>query len=92
MTSLATNGLSVTYDGRSTVTVSKRNVSEDEFNDTLSQARTVLSQFDRSKPGSDWGCEGVGYLAQQDLGIVEVHRSGVGPRKFRQGLAGKAVV
>ena len=84
MASLVLNGLTVTYDGRSVVTVYQRGVSGNDFDRVLSAAYSVRGCFARSKPGSDWGCDGIGYQAQRQIGEIKIHRSGVGPRKFKQ--------
>lgn len=69
------------------VTVSKNGVSPENFDKELSNAHNILRYFHPSKAGSTWGCDGVGYALQKALGVVEVHKSGVGPMKFQQGMA-----
>ena len=61
--------------------------SVDGFDDSLHMAHHVLSHFSRSKPGTTWGCDGVGYGIQKAAGHVLVNKSGVGPRKYEEGLA-----
>ena len=74
----------ITYDGRSTVTASVRVVNDSDFDTALSACDSAISTFQRSKPGSDWGSDGVGYDAQRRIGLAIRHRSGVGPRKYAQ--------
>lgn len=77
----------VTHDGASIVTVRKDSIKPEVFQAEVLEARLIASRFERSKPGSMWGCDGVGYEVQKNLGVVEIKNSGVGPRKFRQGVA-----
>ena len=56
-----------------------------DFDTMLGQAHHILSHYRRSEPGSTWGCDGIGYIAQKKTGQVRVNMSGVGPRKFQQG-------
>lgn len=77
-------GFTVEYDGKSIVTV-RRNVQPEAFEGDVHRAQAMLRNFKRSKLGSDWGCDGVGYHAQLMRGEVECHRSGVGPINFRHG-------
>jgi hypothetical protein len=74
------------YDGYSTVSVSASAETAEEFDSLLDQARELLRKFKRTGPGSDWGCDGVGYAIQKRKRFVYVHRSGVGPRVFSQTL------
>lgn len=70
----------------SVVTISASASTAEEFDEMLAEANRLRFNFARSQPGSDWGCDGVGYGVQRRLLRVEVHRSGVGPRKFVQGV------
>jgi hypothetical protein len=81
-------GFAITYDGKSIVTVSKSCLGSDmvAFQAQVDNAYDIVACFSRSKPGSTWGCDGVGLYAQAQRGLVEVHKSGVGPRKFREGF------
>ena len=56
-----------------------------DFDTLLGRARHILSHYHRSEPGSTWGCDGIGYVAQKQIGQVRVNMSGVGSRKFAQG-------
>ena len=56
-----------------------------DFDTLLGQAHHILGHYRRSEPGTTWGCDGIGYIAQKKLGQVRVNMSGVGPRKFAQG-------
>ena len=77
-----------TIEHRNTVVyVTKSGVSRELFADEVDRAREILAKFRQSSPGSTWGCDGVGFEMQARLGIVEVKKSGVGPRKFKSGLA-----
>lgn len=84
------DGFTVRYDGQSIVTVRQQGVSPEAFDLQLRRAHEVLRRFDMSKPGSVWGCDGIGYAAQQRRGEVLVHKSGVGPRKAEAGFKGLA--
>ena len=55
------------------------------FDTLLSSAHHILSHYRQSEPGTTWGCDGIGYIAQKRSGQVVVNMSGVGPRKFAQG-------
>lgn len=44
----------------------------------------LRTMFPMSRPGSNWGADGIGYLAQQKTGRFTIHRSGVGPRVFKK--------
>lgn len=59
--------------------------SRTDFDTLLAHAHHMLSHYRRSEPGSTWGCDGIGYIAQKKTGHVVVNMSGVGPRKFAQG-------
>jgi hypothetical protein len=76
----------VSYDGTSVVTITADASSDEEFDLLLDEAQDLLRQFKRSHPGSDWGCDGIGYVIQREKRLVRVHRSGVGPRVFSQTL------
>ena len=76
---------SVVLEG-STVSVSAFVRDVQEFDKRLAEAQNLIACFKRSQPGSDWGCDGVGYLVQKNLRHVKVYRSGVGPVNFRRGL------
>ena len=56
-----------------------------DFDTLLNHAHHILSHYRRSEPGTTWGCDGIGYIAQKRSGEVRVNMSGVGPRKFAQG-------
>lgn len=68
------------------VTVRKAGVPPDRFDFELAEAHSILRSFRMSKPGSVWGCDGIGYSIQKRLGVVSVKKSGVGPLKFKQGV------
>ena len=77
--------LTLRYDGQSVVTVSK-DTAADLFDHWLKRAHEVLNHFPANKPGSRWGCDGIGYSIQKRLGQVTVHQSGVGPKRFKECL------
>jgi hypothetical protein len=77
----------ITYDGRSIVTASIRISSDAEFGDAVAACNAAVLSFPRSQPGSEWGCDGVGYECQRRLGLAVRHRSGVGPRKYKTAKA-----
>ncbi len=80
------NGYTISYDGKSVVTIYKNKVSADDYDNAVYEACNLRSKFDRSKAGSDWGNDGVGYACNLKHGIIDMKRSGVGPRKFAQCL------
>lgn len=53
----------------------------------LAEGQALRAEFERSRAGSDWGADGIGYIVQQRAGVFKIHRSGVGPRKYQQGVA-----
>ena len=50
------------------------------FASAVDAAYEIARRFRMTRPGSTWGCDGVGFSAQCDAGEVRVMRSGVGPR------------
>jgi len=81
------NGFEITHDGKQTVTVLKGGVQPELFEQEVAAARVLLSRFHTSRPGSVWGCDGIGYGIQQQRGVVRICKSGVGPVIFKHGLA-----
>ena len=81
------NGYTVGYDGHSVVTIFKMVACEEAFSAGVQTAHDILEQFPRSKPGSTWGCDGVGYEIQKTRLVVDVKKSGVGPRMYKAALA-----
>lgn len=77
----------VSYDGVSVVTLWGTASSPEHFDNLLNQGHTARLHFRQTKPGSDWGCDGVGYMVQKCLLRVQICRSGVGPVSFREGLS-----
>jgi len=75
---------SIEHDGQSVVTV--RQMDKGDFDDALSIIGDILSCFRMSKPGSIWGCDGIGYVVQKEHGIAFQKKSGVGRIKYQQGL------
>ena len=75
--------MEISYDGHSVVTVTHHCL-DSEFDVALEEANHILRRFKQSQPGSQWGCDGVGYDIQKKVGLVCVHKSGVGPRKFKE--------
>lgn len=73
----------ITYDGKSVVTATIRCECEEQFADAVIACQTALAKYKRTKPGSDWGCDGIGYHCQRKLLMAVCHRSGVGPRSFK---------
>jgi len=78
--------MDVTY-GAGIVVYTERTVPESAFDSRVQRAHDILQCFRQSSPGSTWGCDGVGYVVQKGLGIIRVHKSGVGPRNFDKGMA-----
>jgi hypothetical protein len=74
----------ISYDGQSVVKV--RQADAGDFDKALSLIDGILSKFRRSNPGSEWGCDGVGYVVEKQHGIAFRNKSGVGRRKFAEGL------
>lgn len=85
-TSLTVNGrrFVVGYDGQSVV--SARQTDTGDFDEALSLIDGILSKFHRSRQGSEWGCDGVGYVVEKQHGVAFRHKSGVGRIKFQQGI------
>ena len=50
------------------------------FASAVDAAYAICAKFRMTRPGSTWGCDGVGFHAQMKSGQVRVMRSGVGPR------------
>lgn len=67
------------------VTVFKEGIVRDVFDAELYEANRLL-QFFNSTDSNTWGCDGVGYGIQKDLGTVDVHKSTIGPRQFLKGI------
>ena len=74
----------VEYDGKSMITVSPTVLGD--FDGDLWDCNHIINEFQMSKPGSVWGCDGVGYAIEKAHGRAYRNKSGVGPRKFQQGL------
>ncbi len=75
---------SIEHDGQSVVTVTQKD--KGDFDEALSIIGDILSCFRMSKPGSTWGCDGIGYVCEKQRGIAFRNKSGIGKRKFAQGL------
>jgi hypothetical protein len=78
--------MTLTYDGKSIVTVEEQNVPDESFSDRLAVANEIMLYFRQTRPGSTWGCDGVGYEIQKKLHHIVVHKSGVGSRIFKSAL------
>ena len=74
----------ISYDGQSIVSV--RQADNGDFDEALSLIDGILCKFHASQPGSTWGCDGVGYAIGKSHGIAFRNKSGVGKRKFAQGI------
>lgn len=72
--------MQISYVNR-TVTVSHLVAEDENFDQKLSEAQSLLSNF-KSTGGSEWGCDGIGYLSAQKSGRISVKKSGVGPRNY----------
>jgi hypothetical protein len=46
----------------------------------------IMLHFHRSQPGSEWGCDGIGYMVEKAHGKAFRNKSGVGSRKYSIGL------
>lgn len=77
---------SVHYDGKSVVTAFADVIGRWTFEDVLGEGQRVRDHF-KSRGGTDWGCDGVGYGCQKAVGQVRLCRSGVGPVNFKRGIA-----
>ena len=75
---------SIEHDGQSVVTV--RQIDNGDFDKALSIISDILGCFRQSKPGSMWGCDGIGYAVNKQQGIAFQKKSGVGRIKYQQGL------
>jgi hypothetical protein len=77
------DGFKITYNNY-VVTVTRP--ANDNFDGALRVAHSLLNYFKATRPGSTWGCDGVGYGIQKRIGLVRVNKSGVGPKNFEKGL------
>ena len=86
MATVSYNGktFEVDYDGRSIVTVSPTEVKD--FDMDLRDCDHIIYSFHESRPGSVWGCDGVGYAIEKAHGRAYRNRSGIGPINFKRGL------
>ena len=75
---------SIEHDGQSIVRV--RQADSGDFDEALSLIDGILCKFHASQPGSTWGCDGIGYVIEKSHGVAFRNKSGVGKRKFAQGL------
>ena len=75
---------SIEHDGQSIVRV--RQEDDGDFDEALSICSDILSCFRQSKPGSTWGCDGIGYVIEKQHGRAFQNKSGVGKIKYQQGL------
>ncbi len=76
----------VEYDGNSIVTICQSDDVQ-RFDEALGNINTILQSFHQTKPGSVWGCDGVGYAIEKRRGNAFRKKSGVGPIAFRRGVA-----
>jgi len=86
-TSITVEGrkFNIGYDGHSVVTV--RQTDTGDFDQALNLIDGILCKFHASQPGSTWGCDGIGYVIEKSHGVAFRNKSGVGKRKFAEGLA-----
>lgn len=75
----------ISYDGHSVVTVRQADTCDFEESLALIDCH-ILPYFRASQPGSTWGCDGIGYVIEKEHGVAFRHKSGIGPRKYQQGL------
>lgn len=78
----------ITYDSDSwTVTVTKQVKVYDNFDSELAVGHELLRYFRQTKPGREWGCDGVGYDVRRRIGLVRINKSGVDTHSFEKGIA-----
>jgi hypothetical protein len=78
----------ITYDLHSyTVTVTKQVKVYDNFDSELAVGHELLHYFRQTKPGREWGCEGLGYDILRRIGMVRINKSGVDAHSFQKGIA-----
>jgi hypothetical protein len=78
----------ITYDPDSyTVTVTKQVKVYDNFDSELAVGHELLRYFRQTKPGREWGCDGVGYDMLRRIGMVRFNKSGVDAHSFQNGIA-----
>jgi hypothetical protein len=78
----------ITYDPDSyTVTVTKQVKVYDNFDSELAVGHELLRYFRQTKPGRQWGCEGLGYDILRRIGLVRINKSGVDAHSFQKGIA-----
>lgn len=75
----------VSYDGRAVVTVTHKAVKLESFDEVADMALEILACFN-ARNYNVWGMEGVGYHILKQQGLVQVHKSTVGPKMYKQGL------
>jgi hypothetical protein len=74
--------IELSHNGTETVRAFARADTPEEFDALLETAQDILRGFHSSGPGSMWGCDGIGYVVQRQKLLVDVKRSGIGPRVF----------
>ncbi len=74
----------ISYDGRSVVSINQTD--DGNFDEGLAIIDGLLCDFHRSESGSTWGCDGIGYVIEKEHGKAFRKKSGVGKRKYAQGL------
>ena len=78
----------ITYDPYSyTVTVTKQVKVYDNFDSELAVGHELLRYFRQTKPGREWGCDGVGYDVLRRIGLVRINKSGVDTHSVEKGIA-----
>ena len=73
----------ISYDGKSVVSIYYNVPDGVDFDDALAVCESIRAKYRRTKPGSDWGCDGIGYVIQKGKRQIVLHRSGVGSRSYK---------
>ena len=60
---------------------------DSQFAAAITHAHDVLRVFKQTKPGSVWGCDGMGYARRKRSGQVSINKSGVHAHSSQQGTA-----
>lgn len=70
-------GFLISYEDKTVTIEHTCHESKRTWDDLLTHGREIRAKFNRTQPGSDWGCDGIGYDIQKKHGHVLLMRSGV---------------
>ena len=58
-----------------------------QFATVVTHAHGALRFFKQTKPGSVWGCDGVGCDIHKRIGMVRINNSRIDAHSFQKGIA-----